>query len=81
MSFEYRQRIPSLDEVLEEMPIDNNLKLIKEERDKGVIGIINGKIDKFLLIIGPCSADNEDALCEYTARLAKVQEQVKEKQK
>lgn len=79
MSFEYRQRIPSLDEVLEEMPIDNNLKLIKEERDKGVIGIINGKIDKFLLIIGPCSADNEDALCEYTARLAKVQEQVKEK--
>lgn len=41
--------------------------------------MITGKSNKFLVIIGPCSADNEDAVCDYVARLAKVNERVKEK--
>ena len=44
-----------------------------------MIDVITGKSDKFLAIIGPCSADNEDSVCEYIERLAKVQEKIKDR--
>ena len=52
------------------------MKKIKAGRDKLIRDVITGESDKFLVIVGPCSADNEDAVCEYTNRLAKVQEKV-----
>ncbi len=52
---------------------------MKVKRDAEIADIITGKSDKFLVIIGPCSADNEDAVCDYTSRLAKVQEKVADK--
>ena len=48
----------------------------KKERDKMIRDIITGDSDKFLVIIGPCSADNEDAVCDYINRLSRVQEKV-----
>ncbi|MFC4323187.1 3-deoxy-7-phosphoheptulonate synthase [Litchfieldia salsa] len=51
----------------------------KEERDNELNAIINGEDDRLLLIIGPCSSDNEEAVLEYARRLAKVQEEVKDK--
>lgn len=79
MSFDYIQKIPSANEILTEMPLSDDLKSIKLKRDAVVKDIFTGKSDKFLLIIGPCSADNEDAVCEYVGRLAKLQERVAEK--
>ena len=52
------------------------MKKIKAGRDRLIRDVITGESDKFLVIVGPCSADNEDSVCEYTNRLAKVQEKV-----
>lgn len=76
MSFTYVQRIPSAKEILEEIPLPENLKKIKAERDAEIKKVVTGESDKMLVIIGPCSADNEDAVCDYISRLAKVQEKV-----
>ena len=56
--------------------MSEEMKKIKTGRDKLIRDVITGESDKFLVIVGPCSADNEDAVCEYTNRLAKVQEKV-----
>lgn len=79
MSFEYVQKIPTAGKILGEMPLSDKLKKIKVGRDAEIQSIFARESDKFLLIIGPCSADNEDAVCEYVGRLAKMQEKVSEK--
>ena len=79
MSFEYVQKIPDVAEILAEMPLSENLKSIKAERDLAIEGIFTGENNKFLLIIGPCSADSEDSVCEYVGKLAALQEKVAEK--
>ncbi|MGE5308264.1 MAG: 3-deoxy-7-phosphoheptulonate synthase [Deltaproteobacteria bacterium] len=79
MSFEYLRRIPSADEVLKELPITDEMRRVKLERDREIVGVFKGEVKKFLVIIGPCSADNEDAVCEYVRRLALLQYKVKEK--
>ncbi len=78
MSFEYIRKIPTVDEILGEMPLSDDLKIIKERRDQQVIDVFTGASQKFILVIGPCSADNEDAVCEYIQRLAKLNDQVKD---
>lgn len=79
MSFEYLRKIPSVNEIMHEMPLPENLRKIKKDRDKEIIAVFKGESEKFLVIIGPCSADNEDAVCDYVARLAKLQDEVKER--
>ncbi|MFH1507827.1 MAG: 3-deoxy-7-phosphoheptulonate synthase [Candidatus Omnitrophota bacterium] len=79
MSFEYLRKIPSVNEIMQQMPLSDNLKKIKQSRDKEIIAVFKGESHKFIVIIGPCSADNEDAVCEYVARLAKLQDEVKNK--
>jgi 3-deoxy-7-phosphoheptulonate synthase len=78
MSFEYVQRIPAVDSILAEMPLDDNAQKIKHERDRLIRDIFTRESKKFLVVIGPCSADNEEAVCEYALRLSKVQERVKD---
>ena len=56
--------------------MSEEMKEIKAGRDRLIRDVITGESDKFLVIVGPCSADNEDSVCEYTNRLAKVQEKV-----
>jgi len=79
LSFEYLRKIPSANEILSQMPLAEPLKKIKKERDRQIIDVFKGKSDKFILIIGPCSADDENAVCEYVLRLAKLQDEVKDK--
>jgi len=79
MSFEYIQKIPAAKKILGEMPLSEKLKGIKANRDSEIQSIFTRQSNKFLLIIGPCSADNEDAVCEYVGRLAKLQEKVSDK--
>jgi 3-deoxy-7-phosphoheptulonate synthase len=71
--------MPSVEEVLKTMPVSEKLAGIKAQRDEEISSVIKGESDKFLVIIGPCSADNEDALIEYVARLAKLADEVKDK--
>lgn len=78
MSFQYVRKIPTFQEILKEMPLAADLKKVKAERDAEIRAVFERRSDKFLLIIGPCSADNENAVCEYVTRLASVQDKVKD---
>ena len=62
-----------------EYPLSENIVKIKEKRDQEIRDIFTGKSDKFIVIVGPCSADNEDSVCEYVNRLAKVNEKVSDR--
>ncbi len=76
MSFNYLKQMPSPAEIKEMLPISEDLKKIKALRDQVISDIITGKDDRILCIIGPCSADNEDAVCEYISKLSRVAEDV-----
>lgn len=79
MSIEFVKRLPTPEEIRNQFPLPSSLIALKEERDREIKAVITGKSDKFLVIIGPCSADNEDAVCDYVTRLSKVNEKVKDK--
>ncbi|MBE5875034.1 MAG: 3-deoxy-7-phosphoheptulonate synthase [Lachnospiraceae bacterium] len=79
MGFEFVRKLPTPAEIREELPLAPELIKIKEARDAEIRDVITGKSNKFLVIIGPCSADNEDSVCDYVNRLAKVSEKVKDK--
>ena len=76
MSFKFVKQLPSPEEIKEMSPVTEEMKKVKETRDRLIHDVITGNSDKFLVIVGPCSADNEEAVCDYTNRLAKVQEKV-----
>lgn len=79
MQMEFIKVLPSPQELKEDYPISPKSREIKIQRDKEVADIICGRDDRFLLVIGPCSSDNEDAVLDYVHRLAKVQEKIKDK--
>ena len=79
MSFQYVSQLPTPEEIRKEFPVPEKLARLKKQRDQEIADVITGKSNKFLVIIGPCSADNEDAVCEYISRLAKLNEEVKDK--
>ena len=79
MSFEFLRKLPSPSEIREQYPVPGNLAIMKAERDAMIKDVFTGKSDKFLAIVGPCSADNEPALLDYVERLSKVQEKIKDK--
>lgn len=79
MQIEFIRRLPSPQELMAEFPSDDKVRQIKKERDEAIKNIIIGKDDRFLLVIGPCSADNEKAVLDYIHRLVPVQEKVKDK--
>jgi 3-deoxy-7-phosphoheptulonate synthase len=78
MSFNYIRKIPSAEEIINELPFPKELAVLKQNRDEEIKAVFERKSDKFILIIGPCSAHDEDAVCDYIYRLAKVQEKVKD---
>ena len=79
MSFEFIKKLPTPDEIREQYPVPEDVLKIKAKRDAEIKDVITGKSNKFLVIIGPCSADNEESVCDYVNRLARVNEQVKDK--
>ena len=79
MNMEFYRKLPTPKELKEEFPASDKIQKIKAERDAEIRAIFEGKNDKLLLAIGPCSADREDAVLEYIGRLVKVQEKVKDK--
>ncbi len=79
MSFEYIQKLPTPDEIRDEMPLSDKLAALKKERDAMISDVFTGKSDKFLVVVGPCSADNEDSVVDYVSRLGKLNDKVKDK--
>lgn len=79
MSFEFIRKLPTPDEIKEQFPLSVQMQELKKKRDEEIKKVFTGESNKFLVIVGPCSADNEDAVCEYVSKLAKVNEKVKDK--
>ncbi|MFA9463691.1 MAG: 3-deoxy-7-phosphoheptulonate synthase [Velocimicrobium sp.] len=78
MALNYMKEAITPEDLLKEFPLPKEHAAIKKIRDKEISDVFTGASDKFLLIIGPCSADNEDAVCDYITHLAQIQEKVKE---
>ena len=78
-SMEFVRKMPLPQEIKRDYPGDSRTKAAKETRDREISGVLTGTDNRLLLIIGPCSADREDAVLDYMGRLAEVNEQVKEK--
>ncbi len=79
MSMHFIGRLPAPGELKQQLPLNGEAEAVKKRRDEEIRRIFTRKDDRFLLIIGPCSADNPDALYDYLGRLKRVQEQVEEK--
>ena len=79
MGFDFIKKLPTPEEIRNQYPIDAEIQAVKDARDKELRDVFTGKSDKFLAIIGPCSADNEDAVLDYLTRLRNVQEKIADK--
>ena len=79
MNMEFKRKLPTLHEIKDMYPISEESAQTKKSTDEELEKIFSGKSDRFLLVIGPCSADREDAVLEYISRLREVQEKVKDK--
>ena len=75
----FKRKLPIPKEIKEQYPLTAELSQVKARRDKEIADVFTGKSGKMVLIIGPCSADREDAVLEYCERLAKLQEVVSDK--
>lgn len=75
----FKRKLPIPKEIKEQYPLTAGLAQVKARRDKEIADVFTGKSGKMVLIIGPCSADREDAVLEYCERLAKLQEAVSDK--
>lgn len=79
MNMNFKRKLPIPKEIKEMFPLTSELEAIKKNRDRQIADILKGDDNRFLLIIGPCSADNEKSVLDYVSRLVKVQEKVKDK--
>lgn len=79
MGIKYIEELSTPQKLKEKYPVTTKVKEIKEKRDLEIKNILAGKSEKFLLIIGPCSADCEESVLEYTKRLSDINEKVKNK--
>ncbi len=79
MNIDYKRRLPTSEQIKEMYPLTEADKEQKKKNDDAIRAVFSGEDDRFILIIGPCSADRDDAVLEYVSRLVKVQEKVGDK--
>lgn len=79
MSMIINKVLPSPQELKDEYPLTDDLKALKAKRDAEIKKVFTGESDKFIVIVGPCSADNEDAVCEYAKRLGDLNDKVSDR--
>ena len=79
MNMEFHRKLPIPKEIKEQYPVTEEMAKIKEQRDDEIRKVFTGESDKFILVIGPCSADREDAVIDYIHRLRTVQDKVEDK--
>lgn len=78
MNMNFLRKLPTPQEIKQLYPVSEELQAIKAKNDQEIQDVFLGKSDKFILIIGPCSADREDAVIDYIKRLRVIQEKVKD---
>ena len=79
MGMNFQRKLPIPQEVKKEFPLTEKMIQVKAERDEEIRKVFEGKSDKFILVIGPCSADYSEPVLEYISRLRKISEQVSDK--
>ena len=79
MQMNFHRKLPIPQEVKKEYPLTERMEQVKAARDEAIRTVFDGSSDKFLLVIGPCSADHREPVLEYISRLRRVQEQVADK--
>ena len=79
MQMNFHRKLPIPQEVKKEYPLTERMEQVKAARDEAIRAVFDGSSDKFLLVIGPCSADHREPVLEYISRLRRVQEQVADK--
>ena len=79
MNMNFKRKLPIPMEIKEQYPITYKLEQMKQKRDEEIRAIFESRDDRFILIIGPCSADNDDSVIDYISRLREVQEKVTDK--
>ena len=79
MSIQMNSHLPAPDTLKAEYPLTEKIKALKAERDAQLRAVFTGESDKFVVIVGPCSADNEDSVCEYVSRLGELNARLSEK--
>ena len=76
MAMNFVKKLPIPAEVKKMYPLSDRVVEIKKKRDAEIRDVFTGASDKFILIIGPCSADNVDSVLDYIHRLAKIQDKI-----
>ena len=79
MNMEFKRKLPIPMEIKEKFPLTAKMQEIYDKRSGDIAAIFEGRDDRFILVIGPCSADAKEPVLEYISRLARLQEQVKDK--
>lgn len=79
MPMNFHRKLPIPQDVKREFPLTERMTQVKAERDKNIKAVFDGSSDKFILVIGPCSADHSEPVLEYISRLRKIEEQVSDK--
>lgn len=79
MNMEFKRRLPLAQEIISMYPLSDEMAKVKAKNDEELRRIFTGEDDRLMLLIGPCSADREDAVLDYISRLREVQEKVKDK--
>ena len=76
---EFLRKLPIPMKIKEQYPLTEKMVQVKEKRDKQIRDVFEGKSDKFILVIGPCSADSKEPVMDYISRLRRVQDKVQDK--
>ncbi len=79
MQMKFHRKLPIPQDVKKEYPLTERMKQVKAARDESIRAVFDGSSDKFILIIGPCSADHSEPVLEYISRLRRIEEQVSDK--
>lgn len=79
MPMNFHRKLPIPQDVKKEFPLSERMAQVKAERDEKIKAVFDGSSDKFILIIGPCSADHREPVLEYISRLRRIEEQVSDK--
>ena len=79
MSIKINHELPLPEMLKEQYPVSGRVKEIKKKRDEELRDIFTGRSERFIVLAGPCSADNEESVCEYVRRLKKLADQVSDK--
>ena len=79
MKMNFHKKLPIPQEVKQEYPLTDRMIKIKEKRDEEIRAVFDGTSSKFILVIGPCSADHNEPVLDYISRLRKVEDEVSDK--